>query len=358
MASKTLRRERMTDEGPTSDARCDKELPLHLVDTRPTMLLITGAPTEAFDHWPGRNAVRFLAPVPAADARTTLDHIIAVDLVVLFHTNGAVASGAAERNALLHRLGAMAATGMFRLLVVTDLRTLDEADRALGPDALLLCEPASAELHAALDAALDMGSAPRLLNDIGGDTDAARIDRLSEEVERLAHMLDALTRDMLTNAKFPRATPAAPRLSDRMPGYMAPPRILPAHVGDPGENTLTAAQVRDILRARRLRDHFLPGDLFADPAWDMLLDLMAARLEGERVSVSSLCIAAAVPPTTALRWIRQLTERGVFRREADPADGRRIFIVLSDEAATAVTEWFAARRRLLRDDTPPWGMGA
>src|SRR3546814_8292219 len=88
-----------------------------------------------------------------------------------------------------------------------------------------------------------------------------------------------------------------------------------------------------MLRLRRLRDRFFPGDLFADPAWDMLLDLMAAHLSGQRVSVSSLCIAAAVPATTALRWIRALTDHGLFLRQADPSDGHRVFIALSDKAA-------------------------
>ncbi|MFP5432338.1 MAG: MarR family transcriptional regulator, partial [Alphaproteobacteria bacterium] len=111
--------------------------------------------------------------------------------------------------------------------------------------------------------------------------------------------------------------------------------------------TLSATQVRDLLRARRIRADFLPGDLFADPAWDMLLDLLAARLEQERVSVSSLCIAAAVPPTTALRWIRTLTAKGLVERQADPQDGRRIFIALAQDAADAMIRWFGASRRLL-----------
>ncbi|OHD01399.1 MAG: transcriptional regulator [Sphingomonadales bacterium RIFCSPLOWO2_12_FULL_63_15] len=110
---------------------------------------------------------------------------------------------------------------------------------------------------------------------------------------------------------------------------------------------ISATQVRDLLRARRIRADFLPGDLFADPAWDMLLDLLAARLEQERVSVSSLCIAAAVPPTTALRWIRTLTAKGLVERQADPQDGRRIFIALAQDAADAMIRWFGASRRLL-----------
>jgi hypothetical protein len=41
-----------------------------------------------------------------------------------------------------------------------------------------------------------------------------------------------------------------------------------------------AVYVRSIIRARRMRDQYFKGELFADPAFDMLLDLYAARLEG------------------------------------------------------------------------------
>ena len=99
---------------------------------------------------------------------------------------------------------------------------------------------------------------------------------------------------------------------------------------------LSAAQVRAHIRNRRARESYFPNSLFADPAWDILLDLMAARLEGRRVSVSSLCIASAVPPTTALRWIKTLTDEKFLARSADPADGRRIFVHLTDRAVAAM----------------------
>ncbi|GGE20871.1 hypothetical protein GCM10011529_29370 [Polymorphobacter glacialis] len=94
-----------------------------------------------------------------------------------------------------------------------------------------------------------------------------------------------------------------------------------------------AILVRRLLKVRRDRNRFFPAEIFADPAWDMLLDLTAARLESKTVPVSSLCIAAAVPTTTALRWIRSLTEAGLFERQTDPADARRTWISLSGEAA-------------------------
>jgi DNA-binding transcriptional ArsR family regulator len=120
---------------------------------------------------------------------------------------------------------------------------------------------------------------------------------------------------------------------------------LTASPEDADAGIVDAAFVRSIIRARRLRDQYLRGGLFADPAWDMLLDLMAARQEGQRVAVSSLCIAAAVPATTALRWIKALTDQGLFVRSADPQDGRRVYIELSDQAAAAMGAYLATIQR-------------
>lgn len=103
----------------------------------------------------------------------------------------------------------------------------------------------------------------------------------------------------------------------------------------------TAAQVRALIRSRRARASYFSQDLFADPTWDILLDLTAAKLEHKQVSVSSLCIAASVPPTTALRWIKTMTEEGLLERTADPADGRRIFIDMTERATSAMQAYLA-----------------
>ena len=100
-------------------------------------------------------------------------------------------------------------------------------------------------------------------------------------------------------------------------------------------------------RMRRLRgQHFMP-ELFADPAWDILLDLTAARLEGRMVAVSSLCIAAAVPATTALRWITQMTEQTILVRKPDPSDGRRVFIGLSEQAIAGMDAYLASAKSVV-----------
>ena len=105
-----------------------------------------------------------------------------------------------------------------------------------------------------------------------------------------------------------------------------------------------AQEIRAAIRARRLRAQYFEAGLLEDPAWDMLLDLYAAQLERGRVSVSSLCIAAAVAPTTALRWIARMTDTGLFERRPDLLDRRRAFMVLSDRASEAMRGYILATR--------------
>lgn len=107
------------------------------------------------------------------------------------------------------------------------------------------------------------------------------------------------------------------------------------------DGSLTSARVRAILRARRLRRDYLGDGLFADPAWDMLLDLLAARLEGKGVTVSSLCVASGTPPTTGLRWLGVLEDRGLVVREPSQDDGRKVFVRLSEGTADALERYFS-----------------
>lgn len=108
---------------------------------------------------------------------------------------------------------------------------------------------------------------------------------------------------------------------------------------DPHGATLTPSVIRRMIRARRRRSHYFPGIRFADPAWDIMLDLMAARLENKRISISSACIASAVPASTALRWIDALVREGIVERLPDDADGRRVYVRLSDSAALSMASY-------------------
>lgn len=117
----------------------------------------------------------------------------------------------------------------------------------------------------------------------------------------------------------------------------------PCHAATPEAKGLAplelAALARRYLKLRRQRERGFPAGLFADPGWDLLLDLFAARQEGLLVSVTSGCVAAAVPLTTALRWIDKLKAAGMIDRAPDPHDKRRDNISLTRKAEKLIGEW-------------------
>lgn len=101
-----------------------------------------------------------------------------------------------------------------------------------------------------------------------------------------------------------------------------------------------ANYIRAIIRRRQRRTQLFGENLFADPAWDILLDLALARVEHKQVSITSLCIAVAVPTSTALRWITQMVSIGLLLRIPDPFDRRRSYIALADHTADAMAQYF------------------
>jgi hypothetical protein len=185
--------------------------------------------------------------------------------------------------------------------------------RVTGASTRVLVDPREDEL---VGAVTELVASPSPWVEESGAASKRRLAELSEEVGRIARALAMLSADETERA------PSALRPAPSTDGPL----------------------VRAFIRLRRLRgQHFMP-ELFADPAWDILLDLSAARIDGRMVAVSSLCIAAAVPATTALRWITQMTEQALLVRHPDPSDGRRVFIGLSDQAAAGMDAYLAAAR--------------
>ena len=111
----------------------------------------------------------------------------------------------------------------------------------------------------------------------------------------------------------------------------------PASIAEVGR-TLRAAS--GIYRQRRRRDElFGVPDLFGEPAWDILLDLYIAGGRSESVSVSSACVAACVPPTTALRYLARLEQLGLVERTADKTDKRRVLVTLTRPARITIERY-------------------
>ena len=115
------------------------------------------------------------------------------------------------------------------------------------------------------------------------------------------------------------------------------------------------AIAKSIVAQLESRSRFFPGATFEDPQWLMMLDLFIAGEEGRDVSVSSLCFASGVPPTTALRHIRTLVSKGLFERTSHPRDRRICHVRLSDTARDRMTIYLSslAAGRLDGDEGPP-----
>lgn len=108
------------------------------------------------------------------------------------------------------------------------------------------------------------------------------------------------------------------------------------------DRALFASMAREIYAIRRQRATiFGDSELFGEPAWDILLDLYIAHVEEKKVSVSSACIGSASPPTTGLRWLGVLADKGFIVRRHDPADQRRVLVRLSNKGLDAMDAYFA-----------------
>lgn len=230
----------------------------------------------------------------------------------------------------LARLDMRVARSGGRLIVSTSIDALDDVFAALDQsDPQILVQPSRAERVVAAGRVLADIANPRVREMT--EDDRLSLLHLSRQVEAIAHKLEGLS-ERHALVESPSDTAGARLVcdapEDRRFNAARPPLPDPRHV-------------RRIIAGRQARAKFFEGELFADPAWDMLLDLTAAHAEHQRVSVTSLCIAAAVPATTALRWIKQLVESGVFVRVADQSDRRRAFIGLSDQSTDAMARYFA-----------------
>jgi len=234
--------------------------------------------------------------------------------------------------AALARLDVRAKRSGARLVISTSVAGLEDVFGCCDQSRpRILVDPTRAERVIALGRVL--AELPALRVRELAEDDRLTLLRLTEQVSRIAERLERFDSDPLAESgafrfESPSRAFKAADAQDRLVRTPRPPLPEPR-------------LVRRIIRQRHLRARFFDAELFADPAWDILLDLTAARAEHTRVSVTSVCIASGVPPTTALRWISQMTAAGLLERVEDESDRRRAFIALSDQAAEGMARYFA-----------------
>lgn len=109
--------------------------------------------------------------------------------------------------------------------------------------------------------------------------------------------------------------------------------------------SIAVKKAMDLIEITKRRSRLVSAaNLFADPAWFILLDLFVRQYQGLKTSVSSACHASFSPVTTALRHIAILTERNIIQRQYDPVDHRRVYLELTDETKEEI------QRILLTED--------
>lgn len=223
-----------------------------------------------------------------------------------------------------------------QVLVWINLSQLETAYAALPPERCHLLVDADDAQAVPILAKAGGRATMDQLHDKSRDSEYGALHRISDDLADFARTLARIAEQEATQPSSVHDKPVSFRPA-------------PADIFDPGfsvapakSGKAKASMVRDLIKLRRMREQFFPADLFADPAWDILLDLYAAKLESKSVSVSSLCIAAAVPPTTALRWITTMTEHGALVRKQDPRDARRVFIELSADSEERLGNYFEA----------------
>lgn len=244
----------------------------------------------------------------------------------------AVAS--ADALALLSRLDMRGGKAGAQLVVSTTMAALDSVFGCFSLSApQILVDPGRAERIIAIGRVL--ARVPNLRLREMGEEDRLMLLRLTEQVGRIAERLEKLSPGQ-------REGGGAFRFESPAQAWRAQGEDQrSAREEEQRPRLPEAAVLRRIIKARQARMRHFDADLFADPAWDILLDLAAARAERQQVSVTSLCIAAGVPATTALRWIGQMVDADLLVRVSDPHDRRRAYIALSDNTADALARYFS-----------------
>ena len=279
--------------------------PILLTATSESAMLRAASVIQASDL-----RISSMMPIESAEARLELQASATAVWLELDQDTG----GPLEH--LLSHVSRDVSEGRYSAVVSTTAGLIDlVAARVGGTSVEVIVDANDAERASAL--AMARHKMPVRLSDVANDSNAERLRQLSDEVNRIASALSRLS----------TGGSAAPVALHTSPVEDLPP--------------LSVERVRKVIEARRLRSRHFPEELFADPAWDMLLDLLQAEIAQLRVPVSSLCIAAAVPATTALRWLKTMVAQGIFVRRADPHDGRRVFVELAPETSRALRCYFA-----------------
>src|SRR5512144_1734426 len=199
-----------------------------------------------------------------------------------------------------------------QLLLVTGQASLETAVAAMRLEAsdylFKPIEPKS--LRESVQHALTRAESIRKVRTAAADTAGSR------ELLQIADTARALAEDMRRTIEHTAGRPGEP--------------AQPAHGGGRTEDS-SLRTLKLLQKLQEARSSIFGEAVMPEPAWEMLAELMRARLAGQHLSVTSLALSSKSPMTTALRRIEDLIQGGLAARMPDPADRRRTYVELTAE---------------------------
>ena len=253
----------------------------------------------------GSSGIGCTTAVSAAEATELLRKEPSIDVVVsdiyMPTTDGIEFLGAVRRE--------FADRPWLQLLLVTGQASLETAVAAMRLEASdYLFKPIDPKsLRESVQHALTRAQSIRTVRSTAQDSPGAR------ELLQIADTAKALAADMRRTIEQD-----ATRKGDESGGG--------AHPADSSLHTLKLLQ-----KLQEARNSIFGEAVMPEPAWEMLAELMRAKLAGQHLSVTSLALSSKSPTTTALRRIEDLIQGGLVARVPDLADRRRTHVELTPE---------------------------
>ncbi|MBO0749057.1 MAG: winged helix-turn-helix transcriptional regulator [Porphyrobacter sp.] len=102
----------------------------------------------------------------------------------------------------------------------------------------------------------------------------------------------------------------------------------------------------------RLRARIFPDFGFANPAWEILLEIFVREANGYRVSLEQLEVEDDLPALTVRRHVNFLIDRGLVERVGSASDERGVRLSLSLVGVRKMTELLLASAEHARPRSP------
>lgn len=115
----------------------------------------------------------------------------------------------------------------------------------------------------------------------------------------------------------------------------------PLHSGERGWTGVRFAQISAAKRDRAHRETYLPSELFAEPAWEILLEVYSFEILSCAVTQSEILARIGVPVTTSLRWMKMLEAKDLVARMPMSEESTEVLVTLTPAGVKAMDGYFS-----------------